>query len=111
MSFQFEILVFAPGEITSSITKWTLGRFDIWRKVSTASKRVLDPQSTVCTQISRPLEVDLSFQVESLLLVSHVSRSDGQGEAEPEEERVDGKESPVVEDNPGVSDDRGQGDE
>ena len=49
--------------------------------------------------------VQFSFQVECPLLVGHVTRGDQQGEANPKEEAVDGKEGAIVEENAGPTDD------
>lgn len=52
-------------------------------EVSTTPELILDRQSTGSTEVLRPLAVDLSFQVESALLVGDVTGSDKEGEADP----------------------------
>lgn len=72
-----------------------MGRLDIGREVPAASHligsvsecakpgkfpgfahSVLNPQSAFRSKLPTPLQVDLAFQIESLLLVADVSRSD-----------------------------------
>ena len=59
-------------------------------------KTVLNAQSTNCTEVSRPLGVELSFQVESALFVGEVPWRDEECEADPEKERVESKERAIV---------------
>lgn len=65
---------------------------------------VLNPQPSVLSQVSTPLPVGVTFQTESPSLVGDVSRSDDEGEADPEEEGVDGEEGSVVEEDSSVAD-------
>ena len=52
-------------------------------EVSTALELILDGQSTRSIKTLRPLAVDLPFQVKGALLVSDVTGSDEEGEADP----------------------------
>jgi hypothetical protein len=120
-SFKLEVLGFATGKDRSRVAGVGRHRFDERRVVATAVElhrqdvyqrvalgyisegrasvayRILDPDSPVQAEVSTPLSVDLPFQIEGLFLVGDVSGCDDQREAEPEEERVERQEGPVVE--------------
>lgn len=94
VSLEFEVSILAAGEVGSRVAEGRLCRLDIGREVSAASHligsisecaagkflglahSVLDPQSALGSKLPTPLQVDLAFQIESLLLVADVSRSD-----------------------------------
>ena len=102
------IRAFASCEDAPGITGLRSGGFDERVKVAAAFELVLDPKTTLCAEIPRPLSVDFTFQVEGAFLVSDVARCDEEGETDPEEETVDGEEGSVVEEDAGPADEGGE---
>ena len=102
------IRAFASCEDAPGITGLRSGGFDEGVKVTTAFELVLDPKTTLCAEIPRPLRVDFTLQVEGAFLVSDVAGSDEEGETDPEEETVDGEEGSVVEEDAGPADEGGE---
>lgn len=105
-TLEIDIRQLASRKQTASIASLTNGRLNEGVEVTAAVKLVLDAKTTVETEVARPLGVDLALEVECALLVCDVPRGDEQGEANPEEERVYGKECTVVEENAGPADER-----
>ena len=68
-------------------------------KISTALELIPDRQTTRDPEVLKPLLVELSFQVESALLVSDVTGGDEEGKTDPQQERAPGKETAVAEEN------------
>ena len=69
---------------------------------------VLDTQTTGETDAGRPLSVNLALEVEGLLLVGDVARCDEETKGDPGEERVDGQERAVVEQDSRPTNERGK---
>lgn len=66
-------------------------------KISAALELILDRQTTRGPEVLRPLLVELAFQVESPFLVGDVTGGDEEGKTDPQQERVPGEETAVVE--------------
>ena len=96
----------APGQGTSGITGLTDGGLYEGTKVSTALELVLDPQTSVWAEFSRPLCVDFAFKIERATFISDITGSDEQGERNPEHECVDGEERTIVKEGAGPAHER-----
>jgi len=94
---ELHISQFTAREYAPRITSLTDGSFDEGVEITATLKLVLYAQPTCCTEITRPLSVDLAFEVEGVLFVGDVSRHDDENEGYPKKESVYRKECAVVE--------------
>lgn len=97
----------APGKNASSIARLTDRRLDERGEVPAAPELILDTEATLCAEVSGPLGVDFSFEVERAAFVGEVAWHDEEDESDPEKECVDGEEGAVVEENAGPPDEGG----
>jgi len=102
-----EEALLASREDSPRVASLADSRLDEWAEVPATAQPVLDAETTEGPEVSRPLGVDLPFEVERFLLVSDVSGGDHECEDDPEQEGVYGKEGAIVEQNTGPSDDGG----
>jgi hypothetical protein len=72
---------------------------------ATAIELILDTKPITDAKIATPLKVDFTIKIEITPLEGHVPWSDEEGEAYPKEERVNGEERAIVEEDPGPADD------
>lgn len=101
---ELEIMLLAPRKDAAGITRLTDGSLDERTEITTAFELVLDPQSSLRTEVAGPLGVDLALEVECPALVGDVAGGDEEGKAEPEHECENGEERTVVEQDAGPSD-------
>jgi len=95
-SFELDIRTLASREKTSRIASLANSRLHKWREVATTPKLILDAQTPVNAENSRPLGVNLPFQVERSLSVSYVTWCDQECKRDPEKEGVNRKECTIV---------------
>ena len=112
--FKAYVGALAAGEDAAGVTGLRDGGLDEGREVAAAPELVLDAEPAGDAKVLRPLGVDLAVEVESVLFIGDVAGDDEEGEAEPEEEGVDGEEGAVVEEdacpaNEGGDDTEGSG--
>jgi hypothetical protein len=106
-ALEFYIGQFAPRQNTPRITRLANSRLYEWGKVPAAPELVLDAEAALCTKFAGPLRVDLSLEIECSALVGEVAWHDEEDEGDPKKECVDGQEGPVIEDDAGPADERG----
>jgi len=102
------VAALASGKVRTRVASLGNGRLYEGAEVSTAVELVLDTQTPSETDAGRPLSIDLSLEVEGLLLVGDVSGSDEKAERDPKEKGIDSQESAVVEQNSRPTDQRGK---
>lgn len=103
-----QVAALASGKGGTRVASLGNSRLYKGAEVSTAVELVLNTQTPSETDAARPLRIDLSLEVEGLLLVSNVSGSDEEAEREPKEKGVDSQESAIVEQNSRPADQRGK---
>ena len=103
VSLKLEVPRFASWQDGTRVACVGYDIFNKWRKVSTAMESVLDAKSAVVAQVSTPLVVDLSFQVERLFLVRDITRCDNESKANPKKKCVPRKEHSVVQNDTSVT--------
>ena len=96
-----QVVKLTPRQHAARITRLAHSRLDERAEISTAAQLVLEPQSTIRTEVAGPLRVDLTFEVERVPLVGEVSGDEEEDEGDPEEEGVYGQKGAVVHHEPG----------
>lgn len=99
--------VLAPMEKTSGKARLRECCLNKGRVITTTLEFVLYAQTAVRFEETRPLVVDLAFEVECAGFIGHVAGSYEHAEAYPEEEGVYGEESAIIEEDAAPSDERG----
>ena len=74
---------FTPRQGTSRITSLTDGGLYERTEVPTALELILDPQTSIYAEVSRPLGVDFAFEIERATFISDVAWRDEQGKTNP----------------------------
>lgn len=96
----------ASGQVRARVASLGHGRLNEGVEVSAAVQLVLDTKTPGKADAGRPLRIDLSLEVEGLLLVGNVSGGDKETKRNPKEECVNSQESAVVEQNSRPADQR-----
>jgi hypothetical protein len=96
-----QVWALAAREDAAGVACLADGGFDKWTEVTTATEFVLYAKPSLFSETARPLKVYLALQIEGAPLECDVPWNYKQGKADPKQERVDGKERTIIEQDSG----------
>lgn len=107
-ALKLDVRTLAAWEDAAGVTRLADGSLDEGVEVPAAVELILHPKTTLETQLTRPLCVDLAFQIEGSLLVCDIAGCDKEGKSDPQKECVPCEESTVVQQDSGPAYERRQ---